>query len=122
MFTTNVEEQIKRLNFEEFLWILFAILSIANVVGDYNEQEFLETNDTTFEEKSNKIFEITLIITFFIYIYFFIRNFNAFKNASEEEKQLYTIKVLGSSFLIAGIICLIYFQFHQTSFVGSPAI
>ena len=93
-----------------------------NVYGDYKEEEYLKTNNQVFENQSNNIFEITLIITFFIYVYFFIRNYKFYEKASEEDKSLYLIKVLGSSFLIAGIICLIYFQTKQTSFVGSPAI
>lgn len=122
MYNKNVFDEINRLNFEDFLWILFAVLALINVYGDYNEKEYLETNNNNFEEKSNKIFEITLIITLFIYIYFFIRNYKAYEKASTEEKNLYTIKLLGSSLLIAGILCLLYFQTKQTSFIGSPAL
>lgn len=114
--------ELERLNFEDFLWIIFAILCLANVYGDYNEKEYLKTHDFNFEIKSNQVFELTLIITFFIYIYFFIRNYKFYEKVSEEKKQLHLIKLLGSSFLLAGVICLIYFQFHQTSFIGSPAL
>lgn len=122
MYSNETLNDLKRLHFENFLWIVFGILCFMNVYGDYKEEEYLETDDKEFENQSNHIFEITLIITFFIYIYFFIRNYKAYEKASEEDKFLYSIKVLGSSFLIAGIICLIYFQTKQTSFVGSPAI
>ena len=120
MYNNETINDLKRLKFENFLWILFAILCIMNVFGDYNEEEYLVTNNQEYENKSNKIFEITLIVTLLIYIYFFIRNYNAYKKASD--KDLYAIKLLGSSFLIAGVICLIYFQTKQISFVGSPAL
>lgn len=42
--------------------------------------------------------------------------------ASVEEKKLYSIKLFGSSFLLAGTVLLLYFQTHQDTFVGSPAI
>ena len=29
--------QIKRLNFEDFLWLVFDILCFTNIYGDYNE-------------------------------------------------------------------------------------
>lgn len=122
MFSEKTIEEIKRLNFEDLLWVLFVFLSIANIFGDYNEKEFLKTNDPDFKTRANKIFEITLVVTFFIYIYFLVRNYHAYQNASLENKNLYLIKTLGSSFLIAGIVLLIYFQFKQSSFVGSPAI
>ncbi len=38
-----------------------------------------------------------------------------------KKKKLYEIKLLGSAFLIAGVLLLIYFQTHQNDFIGSPA-
>ena len=49
-------------------------------------------------------------------------NYNALNKASDEMKSLYEIKLLGSIFLIAGVVCLLYFQFNQKNFIGSPAL
>ena len=118
----DILHDIKRLNFEDFIWILFAILSILNIIGNQNEKDYLKTNNKIFKNKANKIFEFTIISTFFIYIYFFIRNFKSYKESSPNEKRLFSTKLLGTSFLIAGIICLLYFQENENSFFGSPAI
>lgn len=122
MYSEKITSEINRLKFEDFLWVVFAILCLINVYGDYNDKEYLKTHNNTFRKNSNKIFEFTLIVTFLIYIYFFIRNYKAYVKATEEEKRLYVIKVLGSAFLIAGVLCLLYFQDSQSSFIGSPAI
>lgn len=122
MYSAQTLEELKRLKFEDFLWIVFAVLCFLNVYGDYNDKEFLITNDNYYKTNSNKIFELTLIVTFFIYLYFLSRNYKFYKKASSENKNDYFIKVLGSSFLLAGVICLIYFQTKQNSFVGSPAL
>ena len=45
-----------------------------------------------------------------------------YEAVSDSRKKLYLIKLLGSSFLIAGTICLWYFQNKESLFVGSPAI
>ena len=50
------------------------------------------------------------------------RNYNSINSVSNDMKEIYEIKFLGSLFLIIGILCLIYFQEKQTSFVGSPAL
>ena len=63
--------QIKRLNFEDFLWLVFDMLCFTNIYGDYNEKEYLNTNLSIFKNSSNKTFELTIIITFLIYCYFF---------------------------------------------------
>lgn len=122
MSSETKEETIKRLKFENILWLTFVGLSLLNIFGDNTEREFIETNDKQFQERSNRIFLFTLEVTFFIYLYFLIRNYRALKSAAKKDKQLYTIKVLGSVFLILGIILLIYFQRKQTNFTGSPAI
>lgn len=118
----NTNDEINRLHFENILWITFAILSILNIRGDYDEELYIKTNNNLYEKESNKIFEFTLIVTLFIYLYFFERNYKAYKRASNNQQELYMSKVIGSVLLISGVICLIYFQVNQTSFIGSPAI
>lgn len=116
------QEEINRLNFENFIWIVFASLCILNINGDNLEKDYIETNNQNKHNEANRVFEFTLSITFLIYIYFFLRNYRALKKAPENQKRLYEIKTLGSLLLISGIICLIYFQKNQTNFEGSPAL
>lgn len=122
MENKEVLEEIARLNFEDIIWVVFIIISALNISGDSNEKEFLRTNNSSFKNNANKIFTFTLIVALFIYIYFFARNYKAFKEAPAEEKDLLFIKLFGSSLLIAGVLLLIYFQVQQTSFIGTPAI
>ena len=117
-----MNEDINRLKFENFIWIVFASLCLLNIRGDNLEIESIEKNRDSFHNEANKVFEFTLSITFLIYIYFFLRNYRALKKAPQNQKRLHEIKTLGSLLLIAGIICLIYFQKRQTSFEGSPAL
>ena len=122
MYSSKLINEIRRLNFENFLWIIFIILCLLNIYGDNFEKKYLETNNYSFQRNANQVFEFTLIVTLFIYIYFFMRNYKSYKNANELEKERYKIKVLGSIFLIGGIICLIYFQTNQKEFIGSPSL
>lgn len=121
MNNTSTESEIKRLNFEDFLWIIFIAIALLNIFGDYNEKEYLKSNDKYYKNKANSIFEIALFTTFLIYIYFNIRNYNSYKKAPSAQKGIYQIKLFGSTLLIVGVLCLIYFQHEQTSFIGSPA-
>ena len=114
--------EIARLNFEDFLWGVFIILGVLSILGNYYEKEYIKNNDYQFKNSANKVFEFTAVITLLIYIYFWTRNYNAYQSCSPNAKRLFFIKLLGSSFLIAGSLCLIYFQFKQEDFVGSPGI
>ena len=114
------DDDLKRLNFENFIWVVFIGLSIFDIVGDEYLKKFIITNDKKDELVANKIFLIILFISFFIYLYFLIRNVNAYERASVEEKSLLSVKVFGSIFFLVGVICLIYFQYNQTDFIGTP--
>ena len=115
-------DDIKRLNFEDYIWIIFAILSFINIYGDYLQKEFLKTNDKNYEKNANNVFLLVLIIGFFIYLYFIYRNYRIFLNTNHKDKGLFIIKLIGSALLISGSICLIYFQYKQTDFIGTPSI
>ena len=118
----NIQFELKKLHYENFLWVIFIIIAILNIVGDYDEEQLLLTNNQSYEERANYIFFITIVVTIAIYFYFIRRNATAFKNAKEKEKEDYFIKFLGSAFLIAAAICLLYFQGKRTLFIGSPGI
>ena len=119
---SSVEEEIERLHYENFLWIIFIMIAILNIVGDYDEEKLLITNNQVYRKDANQIFLVTIIVTLAIYFYFIRRNAIAFKTALAQDKEDYFIKFLGSSFLIAGAICLLYFQGKRTNFIGSPSI
>ena len=116
------DDDLTRLNFEDYIWIIFIGLGILNIVGDKYLKDFLKMNNKSDEDFANKIFLFILIISLLIYIYFFIRNIIAYEKSNEEEKEVFFIKVFGSSLFIGGIICLIYFQYNQTDFIGTPLL
>ena len=68
------------------------------------------------------VFLFVLIIGFIIYLYFLYRNYRIFLKTKDEEKGLFIIKLIGSALLLSGSICLIYFQYKQTDFIGTPGI
>lgn len=114
------DDDVIRLNFENFIWVVFIGLCLLDIVGDEYLKSFIKTNDKNDELVANKIFLFILVVSFFIYLYFLIRNIKAYENANEEEKRLFFVKVFGSVLFIVGALCLIYFQFKQTDFIGAP--
>ena len=118
----DILNKINRLKFEDLIWIIFIFLSLANIYGDKLERDYLNYHNQKIEDRANLVFEITLIISFFIYLYFFQRNYKDYQKVPDNQKKLYMIKLLGSSFFLAGIICLIYFQSKNSGFIGTPII
>lgn len=119
---SEFNNEIERLDIENFIWVIFIILSLFSIIGNYDERLFLKEKNYYYKDQANKIFEFSLIVTFFIYLYFFYRNYEAYENSSLEMRKLYQVKVMGTLFLIIGILCSLYFQKSQSSFVGSPVL
>lgn len=108
----NIENEIERLNFEDILWIIFIFLSIMNIVSNNYQKEYVISRNQYYEDKAGNISIFVLTTLFFIYIYFFIRNYNMY-NSKTNPNQTDLIKVTGSLFFILGTLYLLYFQVNS---------
>ena len=107
------EELIKRLSFENYIWVVFIVVSIFSIYGDELIKKSIINKNSKDEKKAKDVFSIVLIVTILIYTYFLMRNYSDLKNNSN--KQEYQIRFLGSILLLAGSICLLYFQLTTTT-------
>lgn len=116
------DREIKRLNFEDLLWVIFIGLAILNIVSNDNQKKYVISNDQYYEDRANSISIFVLIVLLFVYIYFFVRNYNMYSNKINATDTDF-IKVIGSIFFILGTLCLLYFQVNsEDNFIGSPEI
>lgn len=122
MNNNEIQRTLRELNIEDFLSGIFVILGILSIYGDQIQKKYVITKDYKYQKEANDIFDFILLVTFILYIVFLYRNYRNYKNASENRKNLFAIKLLGSCFLMAGIICTIYFQVNNKNYVGVPEI
>lgn len=114
--------EINRLNFEDILWFIFIGLSILNIVSNNLQKEYVISEEQIYEKKANNISIKVLTTLVFVYLYFFIRNYNMYRN-KENATDTDLVKVIGSLLFVIGAICLLYFQVNSDdNFIGGPAI
>ena len=118
----DIEKEIKRLNFEDIIWIVFIVLSILNIVGNDNQKKYVISNKQYYEDRANNISVFVLTILFIIYLYFFYRNYNMYNN-KDNPSDVDKAKVIGSFLFIVGTLCLLYFQVNSDdNFIGEPEL
>lgn len=114
----NVEEMVKRLSFENFIWIGFIIVSALDIYGDELIKKGLLYQDKQALHKANKLFLKLAYFSILVYLYFLIRNYSDYK---KYQNKNYQIRLLGSILILAGTLCLVYFQKNNTTPIDSSS-
>ena len=119
---SNIDMELSRLNFEDILWIIFIFLSIMNIVSNNYQKEYVISKNQYYEDKANNISICVLTILVFVYLYFFLRNYNMYNNKDNPSRED-MVKVIGSFLFIVGVLCLLYFQVNSDdNFIGEPVL
>jgi Ca2+/Na+ antiporter len=107
----NINEDLKDLNIEDFIWILFIIIALVAIYSDNLEREFLYTRNIDIYKKFHTINIILLIITFCVYLFYTIDNYEElvdlrnYGNISDVEKKELVL-IMNILFLIGGAIAI----------------
>lgn len=106
-------EIINRLTFENYIWGIYILIAIANIVGDELIKSSITKHERDKDTMAKNIFTISLIITIIIYIYFLSRNYQDYQR--HKNNKAYEIRFFGSILMISGILCFLYFQIKTTT-------
>lgn len=112
------DKMIKRLSFENLIWISYIVISLLDIYGDELLKRNLKYNDKEASKKANKLFLGITLFTILIYGYFFIRNYNDYK---KYQNKSYELRLIGSIFFLLGTFCLLYFQTTISNEIDSPS-
>ncbi len=114
----DAEKMVKRLSFENFIWIVFIVISLLDIYGDELIKKNLLYNDKEAIKKANKLFLRLSTISILIYIYFLTRNYYDYK---KYKNKSYAARLVGSTLILIGTLCLFYFQMTTTKQVDSSS-
>ena len=100
---------------EDFVFIILIICSVLNIIGN----NYVKNSK---KDIANKYFLTSLIVTIIIYFYFLYKYYNIYNNCLEKDKNVFSIKLFGLSFLIVGAFCLIIFQIKNPDIELAPVL
>lgn len=106
------EDELKLLEIENIIWVIFLLLAGINLVSNYYAEKYIYTNDYKYKKIFRTLNIVILVIALIIYFYY---EFSSFKNveAGERETLNYLILIASTLVLIAGLIYL-YVEIHKS--------
>lgn len=118
------ENEIKRLEFEDFIAILFIVTSVINIYANTLHVDYLKTNNKDKEKFARDLYLLVSVITIAVYYYFINRNYNFLKTAQEKglDTRLHFIRLLGSIFFMVGILLVFYALVETKNIEGEVEI
>jgi len=103
--------ELREVTINEWIWVIFVILSLANIYGDELEKQSLQEKSCR-DKNARKIFLTTASVALIIYFYFVVNSYNKLKIEKSKNKntKLREINLLGNTLVFIGALLLIYFN------------
>ena len=111
MSNFNLEEKIKELRTEEYIWIIYIGIIILSFISNYYEKNYFVYKDNNSKDKYRKIMVLIFSILIVVYLYFLKDAYDSLKNLkstdSKQKRDLTYLSFIGSLLIaISGFIFL----------------
>ena len=117
-------DNVKNFEIQEIIWYIFIFLAILNIYADDLMINFIKNNDLFKRYNAKKIFLFIIIVIFFIYLYFIIRDYKQLKYAKDNNIDLtnYIVRLIGSILLISAVLCGLFVQLNDQNESGTQIV
>ena len=111
MVDSSLNEKLKELDIEDFIWIVYIGIIILSYYSNSLERKYFLTNDLESKEKYRNIIILIFSILIIVYLYFLKSSFDDLRSLkpydSEKKKRLVTLSFIASLLIaISGFIFL----------------
>ena len=103
-----MNNKIEELNIDEWIWIIFIILSLFNIYGDERSKCYYVSYNNKDKELSKNIFTTTVFISFLIYMYLFNKRYKVYKY--NKDNNLST-RICGTRFFASILVVVASFLY-----------
>lgn len=118
MNTEELNDRLKDLKAEDFIWIIYIFIIIMSLYSNTLERKYFLYNDIESREKYRKITAFIFIILIIVYAYFFkdsvddVRELNEFD--SKRKKDLTKLSMIGSLLILISGFIFLYIIINDT--------
>lgn len=113
----NNSNKIHELKIDEAIWIIFILLSIANIFGDECEKKYYQFDSFKDEEKAKLIFLISLVISFLVYCYMDYQKLEKYYVAKRkgDDTTICGLRLIGGTLVVVSTLLFLYCQVMEKS-------
>lgn len=106
----NKEEILRTIEIENYIWIIYLVIIFLSFMANKEEVNYFINNDMQSKSNYRKLIIIIFSINLGIYYYFFISEYETYKNLSpydtESKKFFETINFIANTLIL--IACVIF--------------
>lgn len=116
-------DHLKELRIDEWIWVVFIILSALNIFGDELEKDYYTQHNIQKDKTAKKIFTITVFISFLIYCYLAYQRYQRVQilKTTNKNTELEEMRLFASILVVIASIIFLYYQLESTS-TSNPSI
>ena len=96
------EKRVSELVIDEWIWVVFIILSALNISGDELEKHYCYNHLEEEKNRAKKIFTFTVFVSFIIYAYLAAKNYKKYNTLkqSNQDTRLASIRCFASILVV----------------------
>ena len=111
MYNKEIDDKLKQLRIEDFIWVIYIGIIALSYYSNYLERRFFVYNDLNSKSRYRGIMILIFSILIVVYFYFLKDSYSSFKNLddcdTEKKKRLVYLSFLASLLIfISGLIFL----------------
>lgn len=113
----NIEEKLKEINTENFIWVIYIGIIILSYYSNYLEKNYFLYHDMNSKEKYRQIIIFIFSILIIVYFYFLnsslddVQNINP--NDSKEKNNLIILSFVASLLIFISGLIFLYIAFKD---------
>ena len=111
----ELENKLKELNIEDFIWVIYIGIIILSWYSNSLERKYFTKKDEKAKKQYREIMIGIFVVLLIVYFYFLYSSFQDIKELkptdSDKKKKLVILSFLGSLFIVLSGIIFLYIAF-----------
>jgi len=118
MYSKEIDDKLKQLNIEDFIWVIYIGIIALSYYSNFLERKYYVFNDLDSKNKYRNIMILIFSILIVVYFYFLYDSYKSINDLkcgdSEKKKRLLYLSFLASLLIFISGIIFLYIAISDT--------